>query len=75
MAQPLRFREDGTFTIVQFTDTHFKNGEPPDDETTALIERVLDAEQPDLVVFTGDLIDGRPSRDPAASVRRAVAPV
>lgn len=75
MAQDLRFREDGSFTIVQFTDTHFKNGEPADDQTAALMAAVLDAEQPDLVVYTGDMVEGRPSADPAAAVRLALAPV
>lgn len=75
MAAELHFRDDGTFTIVQFTDTHFKNGEPADELTASLMAAVLDAEQPDLVVITGDLIDGKQSQDPAASVRRALAPV
>jgi hypothetical protein len=72
---PLRFRADGAFTIIQFADTHFKNGEVADEQTAALMAAVLDAEQPDLVVFTGDMIDGRPSRDPLAAVQRAIAPV
>jgi hypothetical protein len=75
MAAGLRFRTDGTLTIVQFADTHFKNGEPADEQTTALMEAVLDAEQPDLVVFTGDQIDGKYCVDPAASLHRAFAPV
>ncbi|MWV47391.1 metallophosphoesterase [Paenibacillus sp. HJL G12] len=56
MSRKLTFREDGTFTIVQFTDLHWKNGEPEDDRTRALMERTLDAEKPDMVVFTGDVI-------------------
>lgn len=71
----LRFRPDGTFTIVQFTDTHFKNGEPEDNQTSELMHAVLAAEQPDLVMFTGDVIDGGHCSDPAASWRRALAPV
>ena len=35
---------------------------------------VLDAECPDLVVFTGDVIAGSGSPDPAAAMRGAVAP-
>jgi 3',5'-cyclic AMP phosphodiesterase CpdA len=50
------FRDDGTLTIVQFTDLHWKNTEEPDLKTRALMELVLQAEKPDLVVFTGDVI-------------------
>lgn len=71
----LRFRRDGTFTIVQFTDTHWNNGEPADEQTRALMERVLDAEQPDLVLLTGDLIEGSGARDPAGSCRAVIAPM
>ncbi len=56
MSRQLSFRPDGTFTIVQFTDLHWKNGEPEDHRTRALMELTLDAEKPDLVVFTGDVI-------------------
>ena len=54
----LRFREDGTFKIVQFTDIHWGNGSDKDKQSLALMESVLDAERPDLVVFTGDNIGG-----------------
>jgi predicted phosphodiesterase len=56
MKTSLRFRPDGSFTLVQFTDTHFLNGEPEDLRTMALMNQTLDLEQPDLVVFTGDVL-------------------
>ncbi|BFH65352.1 metallophosphoesterase family protein [Paenibacillus azoreducens] len=56
MSRQLSFRQDGTFTIVQFTDLHWKNGEPEDYRTRSLMEMVLDEEKPDMVVFTGDVI-------------------
>lgn len=71
----LRFRDDETFTLVQFTDTHFQNAEPADELTRALMERTLDAERPDLVVLTGDVIAGGECLDPAASWRYAVEPM
>jgi hypothetical protein len=71
----LRFRADGTFTIVQLTDIHWTNGEEADLRARALIEGVLDAETPDLVVLTGDIIEGSQARDPAEACRQAVAPV
>lgn len=76
MADDLRFREDGTFTIVQFTDLHI--GGDRDNEadlrTLALVRAVLAAESPDLIVYTGDLISSYGVSDPSASFRRAIAP-
>lgn len=71
----LCFRDDQTFTIVQFTDTHFQNAEPADELTRALMEKTLDLERPDLVMLTGDIIDGGNSLDSAASWRYAVEPI
>ncbi len=50
----LRFRADGAFTIVQFTDT--QDDQQMDPRTVRLMEAVLDDQHPDLVVFTGDNI-------------------
>jgi len=52
----LRFGGDGRFKIVQFTDLHLKEENEDDDKTIALMERVLDAEKPQLVVLTGDVL-------------------
>lgn len=71
---PLRFRPDGTFTLAQFTDLHWQNGEAADQATRTLLEHVLDAERPDVAVFTGDLIYGPACTDPAGALRAAVAP-
>jgi len=72
MNSPLRFRNDGSFTIVQVTDLHWQDGGGPDRMTRALMATVLDAERPDLVVLTGDVIEGSRSADPAAAWRQAV---
>ena len=72
---PLRFRADGTFTVVQLTDLHWHNGEPEDLRTVELVGTVLDLEKPDLVVLTGDIVGGYDSRDPAEGLRRVVAPI
>lgn len=52
----MRFREDGTFKIMQITDMQ----EIPaiSKDTIALMERAILEEQPDLVVYTGDQIKG-----------------
>jgi len=54
----LRFRPDGSFRIVQFTDT--QDDHEIDPRTVRLMEAVLDDQGPDLVVFTGDNIRSGP---------------
>ena len=41
----LKFNKDGKFKIVQFTDVHFKYGNPASDVALERINQVLDAEQ------------------------------
>ena len=57
-AQKLSFNEEGTFKIVQFTDMHYVHGNPKSDTALLLIDKVLDAELPDMVFFTGDIVTG-----------------
>lgn len=54
----LKFREDGSFKIVQLTDLHI-GGNPEQEEdlkTFRRIDEVIEAERPDLIAITGDLI-------------------
>ncbi len=74
-SRPLRFRRDGSFTIAQLTDIHWRNGDAADCRSRALVEQVLDAERPDLAVLTGDIVEGREAHDPVAAYREAVAPL
>jgi hypothetical protein len=53
----LKFRPDGYFKIVQFTD--IQDGPDTDQRTIDLMNKILDCEKPDLVLLTGDNIDGR----------------
>ncbi len=48
---------------------------PTDEQTIALMTQVLEVEQPDFVMFTGDVIDGGRCPDPAAAWRLAVSPI
>lgn len=75
MSGRLRLRKNGTFKIVQFTDLHWQNGEKDDQATRQLMIRILQAEKPDLVVLTGDIIFGSKCKDPAESLRQAVLPI
>ena len=65
IAQPnaLKFNANHKFKIVQFTDIHWKYGNPASDEAGERMAEVLDVEKPDLVVFTGDVIFAKPARE------------
>lgn len=54
----LRFNSEGSFKIVQFTDT--QDDQEIDPRTVRLMEAVLDDQKPELVVFTGDNVRSGP---------------
>ncbi|GHV65682.1 hypothetical protein FACS1894199_07030 [Bacteroidia bacterium] len=62
--QPLKFRKDGTFKIVQFSDFHLIDQSPKTAQTVATIQFVLEAEKPDMVMITGDLAFEKPTQEP-----------
>ena len=74
-AGSLRFRDDGTFTILQFTDLHIHYVDERHLKTLDLMERILDEERPDLVALTGDIIAGRKLSDPEKALREALRPI
>lgn len=69
----LRFGSDGKFKIVQFTDVHYKYGNPMSDVAVQCIAEVVDTEKPDLVIFTGDIVYAAPAREGIAEVLRPLA--
>lgn len=80
MARKLKFREDGTFVIVQFSDVEFisEGDHDPDthdinEETRKTMETVIALEKPDLIVFAGDVTASARGVDPLESFRQAVA--
>jgi len=54
----LRFKQDGTFKIAQFTDLHYGESVLQDIGNTVVQNVVLATENPDLVVLTGDAVSG-----------------
>ncbi|KAJ8748570.1 hypothetical protein K2173_003471 [Erythroxylum novogranatense] len=80
--QTLRFRKDGEFKILQVADMHFADGKTTaclnvfpsqmatcsDLNTTAFVKRMIQAEKPDFIVFTGDNIFGFDATDSAKSL-------
>ena len=59
----LKFNKKKKFKIVQFTDVHWRYDNPASEEAGQCMAEVLDAEKPDLVVFTGDVIFSKPARE------------
>jgi hypothetical protein len=53
----LKFDNSGRFKIAQFTDLHLKiENKIRCDSVLNTIKMVIDAEKPDLVIFTGDIV-------------------
>ncbi|MFC5647902.1 metallophosphoesterase family protein [Paenibacillus solisilvae] len=78
MARPkLKYRPDGTFHILQFTDMHIKDGfeAEKDVQTLALMQHMIADQQPDLIVLTGDVISSYDVEDQEGTFRRAIAGV
>ncbi|XP_055822534.1 probable inactive purple acid phosphatase 28 isoform X1 [Solanum dulcamara] len=85
---PLRFRSDGTFKILQVADMHYGNGMLTrcrdvlesefnycsDLNTTHFLRKMIEIENPDLIVFTGDNIFGTSATDAAESLFEVFAP-
>ncbi|KAM6600048.1 hypothetical protein CsatA_019657 [Cannabis sativa] len=84
----LRFGSNGEFKILQVADMHFADGKSTpcldvlpsqvkgcsDLNTSAFIHRMILAEKPNLIVFTGDNIYGSDATDAAKSLNAAFAP-
>ena len=80
----LRIRKDGKFKIMQVADLHLSTGlgacrdaQPPDDNggkcdadprTLEFVGSVLDSEKPDLVVLSGDQVNGETAPDAQSAV-------
>ncbi|XP_004487999.1 probable inactive purple acid phosphatase 28 isoform X1 [Cicer arietinum] len=85
---PLRFRSDGTFKILQVADMHYGSGTITrcrdvlasefefcsDLNTTMFLKRIIQAETPDFIAFTGDNIFGSSAPDAAESLFEAFGP-
>ena len=59
----LKFNEDGKFKIIQFTDIHFKYNSYRSDSALMMMKAAIEAEKPDLIVLTGDVVCTDRTRD------------
>ena len=62
--EKLRFRENGEFTILHITDTQDDHHPSPD--MLHLLARAVEESDPDLIVFTGDVVEDIRIGDPGA---------
>ncbi|MDF9829635.1 metallophosphoesterase family protein [Parabacteroides sp. PF5-6] len=70
---PLQYNTNGKFKIVQFTDVHYIHGDARSAAAIERINEVVDAERPDLVIFTGDVIFGEPAEEGIRYVLKQVS--
>ncbi|XVF22248.1 hypothetical protein REPUB_Repub12eG0157200 [Reevesia pubescens] len=87
LPQKLRFGRNGEFKILQVADMHYADGKTTpcldvlpsqvhgcsDLNTSAFIQRMIEAEKPNFIVFTGDNIFGFDATDSAKSLNAAFA--
>ena len=66
------FKPNGKFKILQLTDTHYIADDPRSERALKNVCEMLDAEKPDLVIHTGDIIFAKPAEK---SVRELFAPI
>ena len=65
----LRFNKNGELKILQFTDTHIELKEKKNLEVYLTVEKVMLAENPDLVVLTGDIVT---ENDPQEAILKLI---
>ena len=67
-----QYRPDGTFKVLQLTDTHYITGDPRSERALRCVEEMLDTEKPDLVIHTGDIVFGRPDLQSALDILQPI---
>lgn len=62
-AQNLKFRPNGEFKILQFTDIHWSEDHKFTDKTTETLRKVISKEKPDFIVLSGDNVNCIPMKN------------
>lgn len=68
----MKFREDGSFSIMQLTDIHFE--ERGKEENYRNLTQMIAARRPDLIILTGDTVKGI-EKEPIPLFCEAVRPL
>jgi len=69
----LKFNPNKKFKILQFTDVHYIYGDSRAEGVLKNIDRIVETEQPDLILFTGDVIFGKPAEESMRAVLETVS--
>ena len=62
IAYRLKYNKDGKIKILQFTDTHYIEGDERSERALRNVIQMLDTEKPDFVILGGDITDDYTSR-------------
>lgn len=73
VARSFGYGPDGTFKLLQFTDTHYVAGDPRSERALQCVKEMLEREQPDLVIHTGDILFGKPDIPSAMEILEPLA--
>ena len=73
VARDFGYGPDGTFKVLQLTDTHYIAGDPRSERALRCVEEMLALERPDLVIHTGDIVFGRPDIQSAQEILQPLA--
>jgi len=72
-AARLAFNADGSIKILQITDIHWKDGGTSDIKSLALVRELVEKEDPDVLVLTGDIVYGKKCPNPKEGLDRIIA--
>ena len=70
---PLQFHPNGEFKILHFTDIHYIFGKEESPVALDNLNKVIEAEKPDLIIITGDMIYGKPALEGITDVMATVS--
>ena len=73
IAKDFKYNSDGSFKVLQLTDTHVVFGDQRSERAYENVDKMLQIEKPDLVIHTGDVIFGRPAEDSLRKVLGIIA--
>lgn len=73
IARRFAYGPDGTFKVLQLTDSHYIIGDPRSERALRCVEEMLALEKPDLVIHTGDIVFGKPDIPSALEVLQPLA--
>ena len=72
-APALQFHQNGEFKVLHFTDIHYIYGREESPVALDNLNKVIEAEKPDLIIITGDMIYGQPALEGITDVINTIS--